>query len=244
MTINRYNSKKEEFIKGEEVMENKTILLIEDELDLADEIALALNKWGYNTCKIQEFDNILEEFSEKKPQLVLMDINLPFYDGFYWCKKIREISKIPIIFLSSRNSNMDIIMGINEGGDDYITKPFSIDILISKINAVLRRSYDYSISNNILFCDGLALDVEKGTITYNEKSLELTKNDIKIISTLIKNKGKIISREKLMMSLWNENEFVNDNTLTVSINRLRNKISELGLKDFIKTKKGIGYIIK
>lgn len=224
-------------------MENKTILLIEDEMDLANEIELTLNKWGFNICKIEEFDKILSEFLEKKPQLVLMDINLPFYDGFYWCKKIREISKVPIIFLSSRNSNMDMIMGINDGADDYITKPFSTDILITKINALLRRSYDYSISNNILFYDGLALDTEKGIVNYNKKSLELTKNDMKILSTLIKNKGKIVSRENLMMSLWNENEFVNENTLTVSINRLRNKISELGLKDFIKTKKGIGYII-
>ncbi|BCZ46287.1 DNA-binding response regulator [Clostridium gelidum] len=224
-------------------METKTILLIEDEIDLANEIELTLNKWGFNICKIDEFDKILSEFLEKKPQLVLLDINLPFYDGFYWCKKIRGMSKVPIIFLSSRNSNMDMIMGINDGADDYITKPFSTDILITKINALLRRSYDYSISSNILFYDGLALDTEKGIVTYNEKSLELTKNDMKILSTLIKNKGKIVSRENLMMSLWNENEFVNENTLTVSINRLRNKILELGLKDFIKTKKGIGYII-
>jgi len=224
-------------------MENKTILLIEDEIDLANEIELTLNKWGFNICKIEEFDKILSEFLEKKPQLVLLDINLPFYDGFYWCKKIRGMSKVPIIFLSSRNSNMDMIMGINDGADDYITKPFSTDILITKINALLRRSYDYSISSNILFYEGLALDTEKGIVTYNEKLLELTKNDMKILSTLIKNKGKIVSRENLMMSLWNENEFVNENTLTVSINRLRNKILELGLKDFIKTKKGIGYII-
>ena len=173
-----------------------------------------------------------------------MDVNLPYYDGFYWCEKIREVSKVPIIFLSSRDSNMDIIMGINNGGDDYITKPFSTEVLISKINALLRRSYDYNNSDTLIYYNDAVLDIEKCIFRYDDKEIELTKNEIKILSLLIKNKEKVVSREKIMMSLWNDDEFVNDNTLTVNITRLRGKINELGLKDIIKTKKGIGYLIK
>lgn len=222
----------------------KKILLIEDDLDVARELALSLGKWGFEVELIDEFNNIVKEFIDKKPSLILMDINLPFYDGFYWCEKIREISRVPIIFLSSRDSNMDIIMGMNNGGDDYIIKPFSVEVLISKINALLRRSYDYSSSDSLIYNNDAVLDVEKCIFRYKDKEMDLTKNEIKILSLLIKNKGKVVSREKLMMSLWNDDEFVNDNTLTVNITRLRGRIKELGLDDIIKTKKGIGYLIK
>lgn len=222
----------------------KKILLVEDDLDVGRELALSLRKWAFEVELIDNFDNIVKEFVEKKPSLILMDVNLPFYDGFYWCEKIREISKVPIIFLSSRDSNMDIIMGMNNGGDDYITKPFSVEVLISKVNALLRRSYDYTNSDSLICYNDAVLDGERCIFRYKDKEIELTKNEIKILSALIKNKGKVVSREKLMMSLWNDDEFVSDNTLTVNITRLRAKIKELGLYDVIKTKKGIGYLIQ
>jgi len=221
----------------------KEILLVEDDLDLSKVLSSSLNKWGFKVNLIENFDSILKEFIEKKPQLVIMDVNLPYYDGFYWCKKIREVSKVPILFLSSRDSNMDLIMGINNGGDDYITKPFSIEVLITKINALLRRTYDYAGSESIIYYNNVVLDIEKCTFKYGNNTIELTKNEIKILSVLIKNREKVVSRDKLMMSLWNDDEFVSDNTLTVNITRLRNKIKEIGLDDFIKTKKGIGYMV-
>ncbi|WP_326512799.1 response regulator transcription factor [Clostridium intestinale] len=222
----------------------KKILLIEDDLDVARELSLSLRRWDLEVELIDNFNNIVKEFIDKKPSLLLMDINLPFYDGFYWCQKIREHSKVPIIFLSSRDSNMDIIMGMNNGGDDYITKPFSVDVLVSKINALLRRSYDYTSSDSLVYYNDAVLDIERCIFRYNDKEIELTKNEIKILSLLIKNKGKIVSREKLMMLLWNDDEFVSDNTLTVNVTRLRVKIKELGLDDIIKTKKGIGYFVQ
>lgn len=219
------------------------ILLVEDNFDLAKELSLSLSKWGFKVSLINEFNNILEEFIEYKPKIVVMDVNLPYYDGFFWCEKIREVSKVPILFLSSRDSNMDLIMGINKGGDDYITKPFSIDVLITKINALLRRSYDYANDDSILYYKDTILDIEKCTFKYQDNVIDLTKNEIRILTLLIKNKGKVVSREKLMMSLWNDDEFVNDNTLTVNITRLRARIKEIGFGDFIKTKKGIGYMV-
>lgn len=222
----------------------KSVLLIEDDIALSKEIKLVLEKWGYEVNLINDFQNIMKEFINTNPYLVIMDVNLPFFDGFYWCSKIREVSKTPIIYLSSRDSNMDVIMGINNGGDDYVSKPFSEDLLITKIRAVLRRTYDYSKDNSyLIYCDDLILDVEKGEINYKNNKLDLTKNEIRILALLMKSKGKVVSREKLMMSLWEDDEFVNDNALTVNINRIRNRLKEIGLKDFIKTKKGIGYII-
>lgn len=221
----------------------KEILLIEDDLDLAKELCSVLNKWGFNASFIENFEEILNEVIDKKPQLVIMDVNLPYFDGFYWCTKIREFSKVPILFLSSRDSNMDIVMGINNGGDDYITKPFDVQVLISKINALMRRTYDYSESESLIYYKDSVLDVEKCTFRYKDEVIELTKNEMKILSLLIKSKGKVVSRDKLMLSLWNDDEFVSDNTLSVNITRLRNKIKDIGLDDFIKTKKGLGYMV-
>jgi DNA-binding response OmpR family regulator len=220
------------------------ILLIEDDIDLAKETAFALRKWGFKVDLIDDFEMILEEFIDKKPEVVVLDVNLPLYNGFYWCEKIREISNVPIVFLSSRDSDMDLIMGINNGGDDYMTKPFSIDILVTKINGIIRRAYNYSDSNNIIHYENLIFDVERGVIKHDDTSTELTKNEMKILTFLLKNKSKVVSRESLMMALWDNDEFVTDNALTVNINRLRTKIKDLGFEDFIKTKKGIGYIVE
>ena len=222
----------------------KDILLVEDNLDLAKEIAIALEKWGMQVQCVEDFSNILEEVINKQPKLVIMDVNLPYYDGFYWCQRIREVSKLPILFLSSRDSNMDLIMGINNGGDDYITKPFDIQVLVTKINALLRRTYQYADSGALLYYNDAVLDTEKCKLSYKGSILELTKNEIKILTLLIRNKGKVVSRDKIMMSPWHMDEFISDNTLTVNVTRLRSKMKEIGLGEAIKTKKGIGYMLQ
>ncbi|MCC0648737.1 response regulator transcription factor [Clostridioides sp. ZZV15-6598] len=220
------------------------ILVIEDDVSLKHKIADCLSKWGHTVYQIENLENIIEEFKHYKPQLVLLDINLPFYDGFHWCNEIRKISKVPIIFISSRNSNMDVIMGVNLGADDYIQKPFSIDVLIAKVNALLRRTYNFVDNNsNQIIHNGVTLDLSTATICYKDNTIELTKNEIKILHELMRNKSQIVSRNKLMKKLWDNDWFVDDNTLTVNVNRIRSKLSEIGLEDFIETKRGLGYII-
>ncbi len=222
----------------------KDILLVEDNLEVAKEIKLSLEKWGMQVQLIEDFSNVLEEVVRKQPKLVLMDVNLPYYDGFYWCGRIREVSNLPILFLSSRDSNMDVIMGINNGGDDYITKPFDTQVLLSKINALLRRAYQYTDAGALLYYNDAVLDIDKCELRYKGNSLELTKNEIKILTLLIRNKGKVVSRDKIMMSLWNDDEFISDNTLTVNMTRLRSRMKEIGLEEVIKTKKGLGYMMQ
>lgn len=220
------------------------ILIIEDDKALCKNIKEGISKWGFEPVSIENFKNILEEFAEYNPHLIVMDINLPYFDGFYWCKKIRKISKVPIIFLSSRNSNMDIIMAVNMGGDDFVTKPFSMDILLAKIQAILRRTYSYGENEgNIIECNKAILNISDGTLTYDDESIELTKNEFKILHLLMKNKGKIISRDRIMRVLWESEYFISENTLTVNVNRLRKRLEEVGLKDFIITKKSQGYMI-
>lgn len=220
------------------------IMVVEDDQNLCVQIVEALSRWGFNPVIVENFENILQEYVNNKPHLVIMDINLPYFDGFHWCKEIREISKIPIIFLSSRDSSMDIVMAVNMGGDDFITKPFSLDILIAKINALLRRTYSYKEKNNeIIEYRGVILNLKDSSLHCNDKKLELTKNELKILILLMNNSEKIMSRDKIMKALWDDDTFINDNTLTVNINRLRNKLTEIGLEDFITTKKGQGYVI-
>ncbi|ADK14507.1 Response regulator protein GraR [Clostridium ljungdahlii DSM 13528] len=220
------------------------IMTVEDDLKLCKEIQEALLKWGFNPVKVKNFEDILNEFVQNKPELVIMDINLPCFDGFYWCQKIREISKVPIIFLSSRNTNMDIIMAVQMGGDDFVTKPFSIDILVTKLHAMLRRTYSYGENlGDVLECRGVILNINDSTLSYNENKIELTKNELKILLLLMKNIGKIISRDRIMRILWDDDTFINDNTLTVNVNRLRKRLEDIGIKDFIETKKGQGYVI-
>ncbi|AAK78205.1 DNA-binding response OmpR family regulator [Clostridium acetobutylicum] len=220
------------------------IMIIEDEEKIRNIIKKSLEKWSFEAHAVEDFNDIFEQFVKVKPNLVLMDINLPVCDGFYWCSKIRNISKVPVIFLSSRSSNMDVVMAVNMGGDDYITKPFSIEILMAKINAILRRTYSYSETemDTIEFKD-VIISLKNNTVYYNENSIELTKNEFKIIYVLMKNHDSIVSREKIMQELWQDESFIDDNTLTVNINRLRKKLKEIGV-DFIKTIKGQGYVIK
>lgn len=214
------------------------IYIVEDDKSLCNSIKEGITKWGYEGIAVQNFEDILQEFAKHNPHLVIMDINLPYFDGFYWCKKIRDISKVPIIFLSSRDSNMDIVMAVNMGGDDYVTKPFSMDVLLAKMQALIRRTYSYGQNEGqIIECEGAILNMNDGTLVYNGENIELTKNEFKILQILMRNKGKIVSRDRIMRALWESEYFISENTLTVNVNRLRNKLEGVGLKDFIVTKK-------
>jgi DNA-binding response OmpR family regulator len=221
------------------------IMIVEDEEKIRSIVADSLKKWQYDVVDVTRFDQVLREFEQKEPHLVLLDINLPVFDGYYWCQQIRSISKVPIIFLSSRNENMDIIMAINMGGDDFIQKPFDLDILVAKISALIRRKYTYQENEQIKFIHrGLQLNVTNSTIEYNGKVTELSRNEFILLQLMMRNLGKIVSREDLMQALWSDEQFIDDNTLTVNVNRMRRKISELGLDHFISTRKGMGYMIE
>lgn len=221
------------------------IYVVEDEEKIRNIMVNSISKWGFDVKPVNDFTNILNEFIEFEPHLVLLDINLPSFDGFYWCQKIRAISKVPIIFVSSRSSNMDVIMAMNMGGDDFIQKPFSLDILTAKINAILRRTYSYTnVESSVLEYNDAVLNLKDNTLFYCDKHIELTKNEFQILYILMKQNGEIVSRDSLIRSLWEDEHFVDDNTLTVNINRLRKKLKSIGLEDFIQTKKGQGYILQ
>ncbi|QOR68038.1 response regulator transcription factor [Cytobacillus suaedae] len=221
------------------------IMIIEDDEKIRRIVTDTLKKWQYDVVEVTEFDQVLTEFQQFEPHLVLVDINLPVFDGYYWCQQIRSVSKVPIIFLSSRTQNMDIIMAINMGGDDFIQKPFDLDILVTKISALIRRKYTYQEDETIRFNHrGLKLNVTNSTIEYNGQNAELSRNEFILLQLMMRNTGKIISRDDLMQALWNEEQFVDDNTLTVNVNRLRKKIAALGLEEFIVTRKGMGYLIE
>lgn len=218
------------------------IFLVEDDPLICDLVCENLKKWGFEVQVPQNFEQVLEEFIKFHAHLVLMDINLPSYDGFFFAEKIRQISNVPIIFLSSRTGNMDMVMAMNMGGDDFVTKPFSSEILLAKIRALIRRTYDYA--NNIsefLEHKGLILNLSDYSITFEGQKEELTKNEFRILTLLMKNKGEILSRDEIMRALWEDESFVDDNTLTVNMNRLRKKLQSIGLYDYIVTKKGEGY---
>jgi DNA-binding response OmpR family regulator len=221
------------------------ILIIEDDGKIRDIILENIQRWGYEGKATEDFSKVMEGFAEYSPHLVLLDINLPAFDGFYWCGKIREFSKVPILFISSRTSNMDIVMAVNMGGDDFVQKPFSLEVLLAKINALLRRTYSYGDAEaNILEHQGVVLNLKDSSLIYREQKLELTKNEFKILYTLMKNNGRVVSREEIMRKLWEDESFVDDNTLTVNINRLRKSLWDMELEDFIKTKRGQGYMIQ
>ncbi|YCI77994.1 response regulator transcription factor [Bacillus sp. R1-10] len=221
------------------------IMIVEDDETIRKIVADTLTKWKYDVVGIMEFDHILDDFEKFQPDLVLLDINLPTFDGFYWCQQIRAISSVPILFLSSRNQNLDIIMAINMGGDDFIQKPFDLDVLVAKISALLRRNYTYQNGHNLkLSHRDLSLHVTNSTIQFEEQSIELSRNEFIILQLMMRRIGKIVPREDLMQALWNDEQFVDDNTLTVNVNRLRRKISGIGLEDFIVTRKGMGYLIE
>ena len=220
-----------------------TIMIIDDNEQLQNEIGNLLTINGYSVLKPKDFDKIPKMVKDDSPDLVLLDINLPSDDGFKLCTEIRSFSKVPIIFITSRNTNIDELMAITLGGDDYITKPYNTQILLARINALIKRDYPNDSNLDIIEYNGLKLNILSSTIEYKGNSKELTKNEMKILYYLLINKEKIVSRVEIMEYLWDSSMFVNDNTLTVNITRIRNKIEEIGLKDFIKTKRGQGYII-
>lgn len=219
------------------------IMIVEDDVTIRKILKESLCQWGFNAFYIEDFNQVLKSFIDEKPHLILMDVTLPFYNGYYWTKEIRKYSKLPIIFISSNTGNMDMIMAMNMGGDDYITKPFELDFVIAKVQALLRRSYEFITQSSIIEHEGLILNLLEGIITYQNQSEELTKNELKIIQLLLENKGNIVSRDKMMVKLWNSDCYIDDNTLTVNVNRLRKKIEKLGLMNFVKTKKGMGYYV-
>ncbi|MFK4565570.1 two-component system response regulator SapR [Enterococcus sp. UD-01] len=220
------------------------IMIVEDEATIRELISEELQKWQFDTFGTTDFNQVLDDFQREEPQLILMDINLPVFDGYYWCQKIREVSKVPIIFISSRNTNMDMIMAMNMGADDFVTKPFQVDVLIAKINALLRRSYNYSeVGSEVMTHNGITLNVDNGSMEINGEVIDLSKNEYRLLYILIKKHGKILTREKLLRALWEDERFVDDNTLTVNINRLRKKIEQAGIQGYIETKVGQGYIV-
>lgn len=218
-------------------------MIIEDNQQLQNEIGILLTRNGYSVMKVNEFDNIPKLVKESTPHLILLDINLPYDDGFKICTEIRSFSNIPIIFVTSRDTNIDELMSITLGGDDFITKPYNAQILLARINSLLKRVYPSENANDFIEYNGVRLHVLSSNVEYGDKEIELTKNELKILHYLLTNKGKIVSRVDIMEYLWDSAMFVNDNTLTVNITRLRSKFEEIGISDFIKTKRGQGYII-
>lgn len=220
------------------------IMIVEDDEVIADAIASKLGKWAFDVRKIRDFKAVDHEFIEYDPQLVILDINLPFYDGHHWCEKIRKVSKVPVLYISSISDNMNIIMAMNMGGDDFISKPFDLDVLVAKVQALLRRAYDYRTDQSFIEVKGVILRLNDQTLLYNDQTVELTKNEYRILHTLFDRLNNVVTRDELMEKLWETSEFIDDNTLTVNMTRLRRKLEDVGILDLIETKKGQGYIVK
>ncbi len=220
------------------------IYIIEDDNIIAGKIKEHMTNWGFEARCASDFRNIMGEFAEYEPHMVLLDISLPFFNGYHWCEEIRRVSKVPVIFLSSAADNMNIIMAMSMGGDDFIAKPFDMNVLVAKVQAVLRRTYDFGGQTQVIEHRGALLNMSDASLVYNGEPVELTRNDYKILLTLMENRGSIVSRETLMEKLWETDCFVDENTLTVNIARLRKKLDSAGLTGFITTKKGIGYIVE
>ena len=219
------------------------VMIIEDDEVIASTLKRQLGNWDLEGIIADDFKNILEEFIACDLALVLIDISLPYYNGYKWCEDIRKISKVPIIFISSMSDNLNIVMAMNMGADDFVVKPFNVDVLIAKILALLRRSYDYKVNSDLKEYKGLILDVGASLLYYNDQKVELTKNELKIMIVLFDNHGRIVSREQLMQKLWESDYYVDDNTLSVNMTRIRKKLESIKAYDVIKTKKGQGYII-
>lgn len=221
----------------------RNVLIVEDDEVIAGELVKQLSAWQMNGVAVTDFSDVMTIFSECAPDIVLMDLKLPCYNGFYWCGEIRKVSDVPIVFLSSADDNMNIVMAMNMGADDFISKPFDIQVLLAKIRAVLRRSYGESLARHNIKVGELTLNLDDTSADVSGTRLELTKNEFLILKELMENAGHVVSRDKIMERLWGDEEFVDDNTLTVNITRIRKKLEALGLKDMIGTKRGLGYII-
>ena len=217
------------------------ILIVEDDTVISDMVKKHLEKWGYEVECVTDFAKVLSHFGRFDPQLVLMDIGLPFYNGYYWCTEIRKLSQVPVIFISSASDNMNIVMAVNMGGDDFIAKPFDLEVLSAKVQAVLRRCYSFQRQSALLEYKDVVVSLADMSLSHRGKSLKLSKNEFRILQILFENAGDVVSRESIMKRLWEDECFVDDNTLTVNINRLRKRLEEADLKDFILTRKGVGY---
>ncbi|MCI8388163.1 MAG: response regulator transcription factor [Clostridiales bacterium] len=220
-----------------------TILIVEDDIGIAQAIQAQAQMWDMNVVAAHNFRDVMSDLTNVNPQLVLLDISLPFRDGYYWCQEIRKVSKIPIIFISSASDNLNIIMAMNLGADDFIAKPFDQSVLMAKIQALLRRAYDFGVSNELIAHRGALLNTGDSTLTYNGEKIPLTKNEYRILLALMESRGRVVSREKLMERLWETDCFIDENTLNVNVNRLRKKLDAAGLDKFIATRVGVGYII-
>ena len=213
----------------EEVNDMYRIMLVEDDATIVDILSRQLEKWGYLVRAVQDFDRVMEEFREFQPQLVLMDLSLPFFNGYYWCTEIRKISRVPVLFLSSASDDMNLIMAINMGADDFIAKPFKFEVVLAKIQAIIRRTYDFGRDLNTLSCRGVTLNLGDGVVSFGEEKLELSRN--------------VVPREDLIQALWDTKEFIDENTLTVNVARLRQRLKQIGVEELISTRKGVGYLI-
>ena len=220
------------------------ILIVEDDFTIARLLARHLGEWGYEAQFVTDLSSVMEQFIAFDPQLVLLDIALPFYNGYHWCQELRRVSNVPVVFISSASDNMNIVMAMNMGGDDFIAKPFDLNVLLAKIQAILRRTYDFAAPAPTLEHRGAVLNTADASLMYQGQRIELTKNDYRILQTLLERKGSVVSRETLMEKLWETDSFVDENTLTVNIARLRRKLEAAGLSDYITTKKGLGYLIE
>lgn len=219
------------------------ILIVEDDPVIAGAMAEHLKSWGHRTVCVRDFQNVAAEFAASQAQLVLLDVSLPFFNGYYWCAEIRKLSQVPILFISSAADNMNQIMAMNMGGDDFLAKPFDLAVLSAKVQALVRRAYDFAgPAAQVMPCGGGVLNVSDGTLSAGEAKMELTWNELKILQMLLENRGRVVSRESLMTRLWESDAFVDENTLTVNIARLRRKLRTAGLEDLIRTKKGAGYL--
>lgn len=220
------------------------VLIVEDDLIIAKAVKNHIKSWGLEAECVTDFKDVLAVFVSYSPQLVLLDISLPFFNGYHWCSEIRRLSKVPIIFISSASDNMNIVMAMNMGGDDFIAKPFDLNVLTAKVQALLRRTYDFAGQTNLIEHNGAILNTSDSTLNYEGSKIELSKNENRILQVLLENKGKAVSRDTLMTRLWETDSYIDDNTLTVNITRLRKKLHEAGLSEFIMTKKGIGYMVE
>lgn len=219
------------------------IFLVEDDPAISGVLERQLTAWNYQVGLVQDFQDVLGDFRTFQPHLVLLDISLPYHNGYHWCEEIRKISKVPILFLSSASDNLNLIMAVNLGGDDFLAKPFDLHVLLAKVQALLRRAYDFGAPEPTLEHRGAVLDPAAATLSYEGQRLSLTKNECRILQTLLEQKGKIVGRDALMQRLWETDSYVDENALTVNVARLRRKLEGAGLEDFITTKKGMGYRI-
>lgn len=225
-------------------MEKYRILLVEDDAVIAEQVENYLGKWGYDVLCVKDFQNVLKEFTDAGPHLVLMDIGLPFFNGYYWCAQIRQVSQVPVIFVSSAGDNMNIVMAVNMGGDDFVTKPFESEVLAAKVQAMLRRTYSFRGQTSVLEYKGILLDMTDAAVIVRGQRHELTKNEFRILQLLLENAEQTVSRETIMKRLWDNDCFVDDNTLTVNMTRLRKKLEALGVEEMLHTRKGLGYCLE